>query len=481
MSLKRRDFLIGTTAATIVGASAQQASARMGRTNKTETSDVIVIGAGLSGLHAAMILEQEGYSVTVLEGRDRIGGRVLSYTDIPGNPEGGANTFFSGYGRTLAICAQLGVDYYDLGQYQDPNSIILHLADTFIPQSEWAQSPLNPLPDALKAMPPAYLALQLIGKDNPLSVPSDWVKPEMAAKDISMHQFLREAGLDDKAIGLVYDANPSHGRSAYETSSLMWYFVQSWMMQLRSPGAQTFVASKGNQSIPIAMANSLKGPVHLNKTVAMIDDRGSDVEVKTTDGGRYLAKSVVTALPIAPLRRIAFNAPLSPLMREALFNVPQMKLSQVHLIPDAPYWEEDGLPPGMWTDGPLGRLLPVCGGKEKGKTTNLAAWATGFGAEYLDSLGEEAATQYVLDELYRARPAARGKVRVGPFKSWQLDPFAGGDWAVWKPGQIHRFLDVLGSAQGNICFAGEHTSKVERGMEAALESGERAAIEILSR
>ena len=56
------------------------------------STDVIVIGAGLSGLYAADLLEQAGLSVKVLEGRDRIGGRLHTLNDVPGAPEaGGAN------------------------------------------------------------------------------------------------------------------------------------------------------------------------------------------------------------------------------------------------------------------------------------------------------------------------------------------------------------------------------------------------------
>ena len=45
-------------------------------------SDVIVIGAGLSGLNAALLLESEGVNVTVLEGRNRAGGRVQSLRNM---------------------------------------------------------------------------------------------------------------------------------------------------------------------------------------------------------------------------------------------------------------------------------------------------------------------------------------------------------------------------------------------------------------
>jgi monoamine oxidase len=60
---------------------------------RTDTeADFIVIGAGLSGLESARTLEENGLRVTVLEGRQRIGGRLYTLLDLPGQPEVGGNT-----------------------------------------------------------------------------------------------------------------------------------------------------------------------------------------------------------------------------------------------------------------------------------------------------------------------------------------------------------------------------------------------------
>jgi len=60
-----------------------------------------------------------------------------------------------------------------------------------------------------------------------------------------------------------------------------------------------------------------------------------------------------------------------------------------------------------------------------------------------------------------------------------LDPFSGGDWVVWRPGQVSQFLRPLGEPAGRLHFCGEHTALSNRGLEGAMESGERAALEVL--
>jgi monoamine oxidase len=83
-------------------------------------------------------------------------------------------------------------------------------------------------------------------------------------------------------------------------------------------------------------------------------------------------------------------------------------------------------------------------------------------------------------EAYAAmRPAAKGQLEVLKVLSWQQDPFAGGAYAAWAPGQISRFANLIGRARGRLHFSGEHTADAMRGMEGAMESGERAALEVL--
>ena len=86
-----------------------------------------------------------------------------------------------------------------------------------------------------------------------------------------------------------------------------------------------------------------------------------------------------------------------------------------------------------------------------------------------------------LAEMTRLFPSARGALRLAQRVCWHQDPLAGGSWANWAPGQISRFAQAIVQPHGRLHFAGEHTGFTIRGMEAAMESGERAATEILSR
>ena len=124
--LSRRQFVAlattaaGSAAAAAVGATlaaGDDATVRPGAPGRRGTTytdtDVLVIGAGLSGLHAALLLEENGARVQVIEARDRIGGRVHSLYGLPGNPEAGGNGFGGAYGRVLDRVRQFQLPLLD--------------------------------------------------------------------------------------------------------------------------------------------------------------------------------------------------------------------------------------------------------------------------------------------------------------------------------------------------------------------------------
>jgi monoamine oxidase len=97
----------------------------------------------------------------------------------------------------------------------------------------------------------------------------------------------------------------------------------------------------------------------------------------------------------------------------------------------------------------------------------------------MDQIDTQTAINAVVADLERMRPAAKGQLEVAGYKSWYRDQFSSGDWAVFEPGQVSAFAADLGKAHGNLHFCGEHTAVSNRGMEGAMESGDRAALEVL--
>jgi monoamine oxidase len=319
----------------------------------------------------------------------------------------------------------------------------------------------------------------VIGENNPLKSFEDWIEPASAKLDGTTHDFFKSLGWSDEAIDLNYNTNVQYGTSAHDVSILMWYFTQAWFKLQSDIQRVAYKAVGGNQSLTEAMGAAV-GDVRLNHAVVGVRDDASGVEVVFADGSTLAAKKVICSMPVPTLRWVKFDPLLPPATRKAIATVPVQKITKVVIVPTAPFWREDGFSPAMWTDGDAGEVRALREGEDPNKVTCLMAWARGFLADKLDAMGEKAAMARVIAEYERIRPAAKGKLKAAGFKSWQSDPFSGGDWVVWKPGQIHECLPALKAPAGNLHFCGEHTAVSNRGMEGAMESGERAALEVMA-
>lgn len=96
-----------------------------------------------------------------------------------------------------------------------------------------------------------------------------------------------------------------------------------------------------------------------------------------------------------------------------------------------------------------------------------------------DRLSPDALVERSMAILRRIRPkAAKAIVPLKVF-SWQKERFTGGTSASWAPGQVGAFANQIGQRHGRNHFCGEHTARLDRGMEGAMESADRAIIEIL--
>jgi monoamine oxidase len=72
-------------------------------------------------------------------------------------------------------------------------------------------------------------------------------------------------------------------------------------------------------------------------------------------------------------------------------------------------------------------------------------------------------------------------VQVSTYKDWQRDPLQKGCSFSLAPGDVNAYGRDMVKPWQVLHFAGEHTRRLDIGMEAAMESGERVAIEILGR
>lgn len=456
--------------------------------------DVLVIGAGLAGLNAALMLQDSGYSVKVIEGTNRIGGRVYTAdeAEVPGHPELGASGIGGHYAGIRHMAERFNVELVRERPRTDARKgeLMYHVRGHSIKLEDWANHSANPFVDtARRAKNLHTFQFSAAGEiENPLPLGNleAWQNGQYGAYDISVYDFLKERGVSDAAIKLGTGTNMSYGVHERDLSVLMAFQMGNLIKSLYG-GSHSFElgpkASKGgNQRVPEAMASGLNSEILFDQHVTGIRSQPEGIEVHTRSGEIHRAKYCICTMPFSALKLVHIDPYLQGLQAEAVQTLGYTPVFEAHFVPTKKYWEMDGLPPSLWTDRAPGRFMALKNDPgQPNEVTSCLSFVNGSMALYLDRLHPNDAVDLILSELAEMRPSTKGALKHVKTWSWNRNPFAGGAYAYWKPGQITRFSRQMREPWHRLHFAGEHTAVMNRGMEGAMESGERAAFEVMDR
>ena len=481
LALTRRQLLgiagISTATAVLGGCTATP------RPDGATTGRVVVLGAGLSGLAAALALRAGGWQVVVLEARDRVGGRVhtvrLPFTDGL-HVEAGGESIDDNHDQIQALAR-----HYRLALARRPAN---KLEDAAV-YSGGRRTALQ----ALSTADPATLAGYAAFGDALVQMADglDPAHPELAPRaelwdGQSLQDFAATQTLDPGAELLVESDYRGNYNAQLSQVSLLFVLQQSVVDEaLPESGVETMRIAAGNSALPEAMARDLGSAVRLDAPVARIEQRSWGVRVHTTAGSGatspFDAAHVVLAAPPPALRRVSFDPPLAADVASMIDELDLGHALKVSTQYDRRFWLSEGLSGFTITDLPFGvgwdATDSMPGGADRPGV--LTQFVTGDAARAGAALGDRtriSAFQQQLDSVY---PEGKGQESgIATTKAWADDRFTGGGYAVYAPGQLTRFWPVLRQAHGAIWFAGEHTETLAGYMESAVRSGHRVAAAI---
>lgn len=458
MRWSRRNF-IGVSTLSI-------AAACVPSVHKSRNADVIILGAGLAGLHSARILAAEGAKVLVIEGSNRVGGRLRTLAHLPGNPEAGGQQVGQTYARIRSTAADLGLKIVPPAPNGSRDKTII-IDEQVFDAREWTNYLGNTFPSAFKRATPDVALFMAAVRSNPLIDQYAWREVD-SSFDISAEKFLSDLGFDEQSRILCDIALNANNLSTYSMLNV-WRSLVLFGIDTRLGRSEEIEG--GSERLTDAMAASLLSEnIKLSTPVRALNITEKGVEIRTASGN-FNAPFCICTLPYSTLKYVDTQYNSRKLARQTIINqMPYTQIQQVHLTLNAPF--NDGLPETMWTDTPIERVFPIR--DKSGDTVALNCWINGDGVrkEYSDQEWKLLA-ETTLRKTRSINATAREVIR------WdESQPFSGGAYMHWAPGQISTWAEKILEPVGRLHFAGEHTSYLHTGMEGAMESAERAAYSV---
>jgi monoamine oxidase len=425
---------------------------------------VIVAGGGLAGLVAARDLEADGADVTVVEARDRVGGRVWTIRDLGKlHAEAGADLIEEEQQLVLELASSLGLKTVRIlrqgfGFYGPDRS---GRRRTFASPSTFEE-----IPRRLRQEIEDY-TLADRRWDSPIAAA---IARESVAEWLRRVQADRAFAAGVRGLRGFFLADP-------EDLSLIALVDQ--FASGGTPGeSRMFRLADGNDALPATLARRLRGSVVLNAAVARVRQTASrvDVTIEERSGRRELAGDfLVAALPATTLRRIVFEPGLPELQRQAIESLKYGPATRTLLQFRRAFWRRRGRPRAFGTDLPTGAVWDAAERQRGGAVLSLLAGGRAS-LELRHLLGQEGPNGIVRRLAWLGRPAMLVTTRT---IAWEDEPWSLGGYAVFDPGFDPRLREWLWRPAGRTVFAGEHTSTRWQGyMNGAVESGKRAAAEI---
>ena len=431
---------------------------------------VVVIGGGFSGLAAAYELSRAGYDVTVAEARNRVGGRVISFSDLVAgkNVEGGGELIGSNHPAWVGYAKQFKLDFLDVSEEDLDFPVVLNGKRLTAEQSEKLWEEMETVFNTIVA------DASKVDADEP------WKAPNAEA-------------LDRRTLASWIDATSASplGKEALRTMMTAdngvvteWQSYLANLAMVKGGGlekywteSEVYRCKGGNQQLARRLVTAIGTERVLLRTIVRsiaITDRGGRV---TLANGKVLeADHVLLTAPPPVWNKIAID----PALPAGL--VPQMGTNVKFLMAlKAPFWRRAELAPDLLSDGPISMTWHGTDG-QAGPGEALVAFSGGPAADQCREWTSTQRNENYLAELQKVYRAIRPNFVRARFMDWPSDPWVKASYSFPAPGQVVAQGPTFRQGIGRLHFAGEYCSYAFMGyMEGALNSGATAARRIATR
>lgn len=428
-----------------------------------ERVDVVVIGAGFAGLTAARELTQRGLSVTVLEGRDRLGGRTWTDHRLGEDIElggtwvhnlqphvwseltrYGVGTVSSPAPERFLVAGAGGVDEIGLDEG-------LELLDAGLGHIVDGARDLMPQPFEPLAMGQAVIDVDKLS-----------VADRLATLDAGP----RCVAITEAFVATGFQAPADEVSVAHVTRLAA---LCAWDTALDLEAAATYRIAGGTRALIDHIVADTTADVRLATTVVSVEESDGGVSVTTTSGAVVTASAVIVTVPINALPAITFTPELPDAQRAVRDARQASRGIKVWARVKGDVRPFLGFAPPSLSPLNIGQLEFSVDGD---------SLVVAFGSDHTAISVDD--REAVETALRRWLPDVEVLEVTG--HDWTADEFSRETWANLRPGQLTEGIPAFGDLSGPVIFAGSDYSGAWLGyIDGAIETGMRAARAILSR
>ncbi len=440
-------------------------------------ADVIVVGAGLSGMIAARKVLDAGLKPLILEADERVGGRILTEEVMPGLPvELGAQWIGDTHDRMFRLAAELGVETFT--QYDEGETSYELAGSGVLRENEFHAR----FADELAELERVLRHLDELAAEVPVEAP--WQAPRAAEWDvITAGTWYDNQGLSPAARTLLEICTVGIlAVPTVEVSFLHLLFtiqtcgVTSELFAESEGGAQTTRFVGGTSEIPNRLAATIADHIVLNVPVQLIEHTADSVTVHCREGLVARGRRVIVAISPTLAGRIMYDPPLSGVRDQLTQRLPNGSAMKAFFIYDEPFWRNDGF---------NGQLISDIGPARMSNDTCIPGDDHGVILLFLE--GDQARTYGRLPEPQRREGLTAELVRHFGAAAANPEFYVDGEWSdrQWTRGCYNAnhgphvwttYGPALAAPIGVIHWASTDTATYWSAyMEGAVDAGERAA------
>ncbi|MDT4955259.1 MAG: hypothetical protein QOJ02_3397 [Acidobacteriota bacterium] len=418
----------------------------------------IIIGAGLSGLAAAYALKQAHWDVTILEARERTGGRVLSFSfkDSDLVCELGGEWVGESHERMKALCHDFGIGLKD---------------HRF--QASLMRNGVVSRPNQWDFSPQAKTAFEKFRETYEEKKKGDKRLFENYERRLDRYDWwtwLEEIGFteDDLLLRDLQDST-DFGESIRHVSA---YAAAAEYFESSPANEMDYKMVGGNSRLVQEFESRIgKASIHLNAPVEEIAQRAGHVIVKTK-AGTFSADACICTVPPRVLDKIRFDPPLPSAYAEAAEQLQYARIIKNSVLFDNRFWGAEDF---SLVSDVTSHYYFHSTKDQPGRQGILCSYAIGEKADVLAAQDNARRSDIITRDLIPFNERAPQLARGIQSYAWQRDKYTGGAYALYRPGQWFTIRPVLQQPHGNVLFAGEHLADWQGFMEGAVVTGEEAA------